>query len=75
VSSGALPQSALTSTISAASVFGLNRRRDRAAVRRAISGIAASVGETATAALIGFVSHLTFATRNPLNMLPQKNPS
>ena len=36
---------------------------------------AASVGETVTTALSGFFLHLTFAARNPLNRLAQKNPS
>jgi hypothetical protein len=42
---------------------------------RAPRSAGASVGETVAAALIGFVSHLTFATRNPLNRLAQKGPS
>src|ERR1700747_1313503 len=79
MSSVELPLSALTSTSAAASAFGLNRRSDRAAVRRAISGTqasaAASIGETVTAALSGFVLHLTSTTHNPLNMFAQKNPS
>ena len=64
------PLSALTSTSAASSAFGLNRPQRSCGSTASNFGhpqasAAASIGETVTAALSGFVLHLTSATRNP----------